>query len=109
MAITTLADGFANVQKIASTKIPGFQFGGKIKKGETGFVEGIGTEIIAPEKTFIEVFKQELRPQIYGNNAISNYDLGGIKESINKLNNVLEQGIIARAYLDDYQAKKNYG
>lgn len=106
LAITTLAAGFANVQKIASTKISGFQFGGKIKKGETGFIEGYHNEIIAPEKTFVEVFKQELRPQIYGNNATLNYDLSGIKDSINRLNSALEQGIVARAYLDDYQAKK---
>lgn len=106
LAITTLAAGFANVQKIASTKIPGFMYGGRLKKGETGFIEGAGNEIIAPEKTFVEVFKQELRPQIYGNNAALNYDFSEVKDTLNKLNKALEQGIVARAYLDDREAKK---
>jgi len=106
LAITTLAAGFANVQKIASTKIPGFQLGGRLRKGQPGFIEGVGNEIIAPEKTFVEIFKQELRPQIYDNNISSNYDLIGIKQSLNKLNNALEQGIVARAYLDDREARK---
>lgn len=105
LAAATIAAGMANVAKMTSIKIPGFALGGRLPKGESGFIEGYNNEIIAPEKTFVEIFRQELRPQIY-NNAAVNYDLSGIKESINKLNIALEKGIIARAYLDDREARK---
>ncbi|MFZ5986928.1 MAG: hypothetical protein ACOYWZ_07375 [Bacillota bacterium] len=106
-AAAAVVAGLARVEQIGKVDIPkGYALGGRLPKGEAGFIEGYHNEIIAPEKTFVEVFKQELRPQIYGNNATLNYDLSGIKDSLNKLNNALEQGIIARAYLDDYQAKK---
>lgn len=104
LAITTLASGFANVQKIASTKIPGFFSGGRLKKGETGFVEGFENEIIAPEKTFIEIFKQELRPQIYSSFKSDNSDF--IKELKALRNDLKNGGITAVAYLDDREAKK---
>ena len=105
LAAATIAAGMANIAKMTSIKIPGFALGGRLPKGESGFIEGYNNEIIAPEKTFVEIFRQELRPQIY-NNAAVNYDLSGIKESINKLNIALEKGIIARAYLDDREARK---
>lgn len=104
LAITTLAAGFANVQKIAATKIPGFQAGGRLKKGEVGFIEGYGNEIIAPEKTFVEVFRQELRPQIYSN---LNYDNSKLLNELRELRNELKNGgIMAIAYLDDREAKR---
>ena len=65
LAAATIAAGLANVAKIIATKVEGFAMGGKLPPGKIGFVEGVHTEIIAPEKTFVEVFKQELRPQIY--------------------------------------------
>ncbi len=106
-AAAAIVAGLERVEQIGKVPIPkGYALGGRLPKGEAGFIEGYHNEIIAPEKTFVEVFKQELRPQIYGSNAAYNYDLSGIKESINKLNLALEQGIIARAYLDDSQAKK---
>ncbi len=106
LAAATIAAGMANIAKMESVKIPGYAEGGRLPKGESGFVEGYHNEIIAPEKTFVEVFRNELRPQIYGTNASVNYDLSGIKESINRLNTVLEQGIKANAYLDDREARK---
>ncbi|MCS7054460.1 MAG: hypothetical protein NZM09_12125 [Ignavibacterium sp.] len=58
--------GLAQVAKIRQIDPPkGYAMGGRLKKGEIGFIEGYGNEIIAPEKTFVEVFKNELRPQIY--------------------------------------------
>lgn len=106
-AAAAIVAGMERVNQIEKVKIPqGFAEGGRLSQGKAGYVEGWHNEIIAPEKTFVEIFRQELRPQIYGNNASVNYDLSGIKESINKLNGALEQGIIARAYLDDREAKK---
>lgn len=106
-AAAAIAAGLARVEQIGKVNIPqGYATGGRLPQGKAGYVEGWHNEIIAPEKTFVEVFRQELRPQIYGNNAAVNYDLSGIKESINKLNTVLEQGIKANAYLDDREAKK---
>ncbi|HQI42382.1 MAG TPA: hypothetical protein PK665_14910, partial [Ignavibacteriaceae bacterium] len=106
-AAAAIAAGLARVEQIGKVNIPqGYAEGGRLPQGKSGYVEGWHNEIIAPEKTFVEIFKQELRPQIYGNNASVNYDLSGIKESINRLNNVLEQGIKANAYLDDREAKK---
>jgi hypothetical protein len=62
--ITTL--GLAQVANIKNTPPPtGYEKGGRFRKGERGLIEGYHDEIIAPEKTFIDVFKNELRPQIY--------------------------------------------
>jgi hypothetical protein len=44
----------------------GFEHGGKIKKGQTGFFEGRDVEIIAPEKDFKEVFRDDLMPELLG-------------------------------------------
>lgn len=104
-AAAAIAAGLARVEQIGKVNIPqGFAEGGRLPSGKAGYVEGWHNEIIAPEKTFVEIFRNELRPQIYGGTA--NYDLSGIKESLNRLNNALEQGIVARAYLDDREAKK---
>lgn len=110
LAITTLAAGFANVQKIASTNIPGFQQGGRLRKGETGFIEGFQNEIIAPEKTFVEVFKQELKPKIYAGvseRSFGNIDNSDFVKELKGLRKDLQSGgIVAVAYLDDSEAKK---
>ena len=105
-AAAAIAAGLARVEQIGKVQIPGYALGGKLPKGQTGFIEGYQNEIIAPEKTFVEIFRQELRPQIYSNNVSSNYDLSGIKDSISKLNRLIEQGIVARAYLDNREARK---
>jgi hypothetical protein len=65
LAAATIATGLANVAKIAATKVEGFLYGGKIQKGQIGFIEGQHAEIIAPERTFVEVFREELRPKIF--------------------------------------------
>lgn len=60
------------ITSTGSPSLPkGYKYGGRFKKGEAGYIEGIHNEIIAPEKTFIEIFERELRPQIYANNQIS--------------------------------------
>ena len=105
-AAAAIAAGLARVEQIGKVQIPGYALGGKLPKGQTGFIEGYQNEIIAPEKTFVEIFRQELRPQIYSNNVSSNYDLSGIKDSISNLNRLIEQGIVARAYLDNREARK---
>lgn len=62
----------------------GFEEGGLLPKGKSGFVEGYHNEIIAPEKTFIEVFRNELRPQIYGGVTDNNSELLNELKQLNK-------------------------
>lgn len=83
--------GMANVAKIKETAPPtGYAMGGRLSAGKSGFIEGYHNEIIAPEKTFVEVFKQELRPQIYNQSPASSFNIG---ETLNKLNKRLDEGI----------------
>lgn len=106
-AAAAIIAGLARVEQIGKVNIPkGYAEGGRLPQGRAGYVEGWHNELIAPEKTFVEIFKQELRPQILNNGSANGFDVIGIKESINRLNNALEQGIIARAYLDDREARK---
>lgn len=44
--------------------IPGFEKGGKTKKGEAGIIEGFAPEIIAPEKDFYHIARTEMIPQL---------------------------------------------
>jgi hypothetical protein len=39
----------------------GFEQGGRLKKGDTGYFEGMHDEIIAPEKTFLQVIQQPVQ------------------------------------------------
>lgn len=64
-ATAAVVTGLQRVEQISKVKTPGYALGGRLPKGESGFVEGYHDEIVAPEKTFVEVFRQELRPQIY--------------------------------------------
>lgn len=67
-AVAAIIAGIQRVEMIGKVQIPrsrGYALGGRFVKGESGFVEGYENEIVAPEKTFVEIFKQELRPQIY--------------------------------------------
>lgn len=98
---TAMIQGMARVKAIQSVKIPGYQYGGRLRRGQAGFIEGIDNEIIAPEKTFVEIFKQELRPQIYNSNDFSEF-----YKTVNQLNKTLQNGIYAIAYLDDNAAKQ---
>jgi len=67
-AIAAIIAGIQRVEMIGKVQVPrtrGYALGGRFVKGESGFVEGYENEIVAPEKTFVEIFKQELRPQIF--------------------------------------------
>jgi len=71
LAAATVISGLGNVSKIASTDIPGYAEGGLLPKGRSGYIEGWHNEIIAPEKTFVEVMRTQILPQLYapaGNN-----------------------------------------
>lgn len=72
---SAIASGMARVAAIESQEVPGYAQGGRLEKGKSGFVEGYYNEIIAPEKTFVELFKSELRPQIYAGMGNDNSDL----------------------------------
>lgn len=88
-----IAAGMAQVNEIMSVEIPqmpGYARGGRLRKGEAGFVEGWHDEIIAPEKTFVEIFKQELRPQIYSDSSLMNNDNTELLNELKNLNKNFE-------------------
>lgn len=108
-AVGAVAAGHvAEIIAMEPPKFEGFAEGGRLRKGEAGIIEGWDNEIIAPEKTFVEVFRNELRPQIYRMEGMRGYN-GELTEEVRKLRSELVNGAIkAVAYLDDEQAKKLY-
>lgn len=98
-----IAAGLEQVNDILSAEVPqmpGYARGGRLPKGQAGFVEGWQNEVIAPEKTFIELFRSELRPQIYGNSVQSNNN--ELLNEIRSLNNNMEKyAASAKAFGDD--------
>jgi hypothetical protein len=54
----------ATVLFMGISKAFGFQKGGMLKKGQTGFIEGFDTEIIAPEKDFNAVMRLNIIPRL---------------------------------------------
>lgn len=64
LAAAVTAAGLVNVAMINSQEVPGMAEGGRLKKGQRGFFEGYGPEIVAPEKSFIQVFKDDLAPRL---------------------------------------------
>jgi len=64
-AAAAVATGLGNVAKINSTNVEtGYAEGGLLPKGKAGFVEGWHNEIIAPEKTFIDVLNSSIIPRL---------------------------------------------
>ncbi|MCZ7608917.1 MAG: hypothetical protein M5U17_02015 [Ignavibacterium sp.] len=109
---TTIASGLANVALIAQQKLPGYKKGGAIVGEE-------GPEIIAPfqdyasgQSKLITMTMMTLRDELRSSRGSASTslgltsDYGDIKAALNKLNKHLDNGISARAYLDDTQAKK---
>jgi len=91
-AAAAVVAGLQRIEQIGKIQIPGYALGGKLPEGKIGFVEGYHNEIIAPEKTFVEVFKQELRPQIYGGENYNNSmltELQNLNKNIEKWPNEL--------------------
>ncbi len=92
LASMVASAGMAQVGKIIEAeppKMPKFAKGGRLPEGEMGFVEGWYDELIAPEKDFIQVFQQELRPKIYAelgarNIAVQNGELVRKIDELNK-------------------------
>jgi ABC-type multidrug transport system fused ATPase/permease subunit len=63
---------------VKAASVVGLEKGGIIEKGEKGFFEGKGMEVVAPEKTFIEVMTQELIPKII-TEGMPKYDFSHLK------------------------------
>jgi len=63
-AAAAIAAGLANVAVIQSQEVPGLAEGGRLRKGQAGYIEGWANEIVAPEKTFIQVFREDLMPEL---------------------------------------------
>lgn len=104
-----IAGGLANVALIAQQKVPGYERGG-IVVGEKG------PEIIAPfqdyasgQSKLIAMTMMTLRDELRNPavNASLDSDLIAINRELKELlKNIKEDGISARAYLDDREAKK---
>lgn len=109
-AAAAIATGLAHVEQIGKVKIPGYAEGGRLPQGKAGYVEGWHDEIIAPEKTFVEVFRNELRPQIYNGGGMDSNSIIDLKKANDEMRNLLidlrDNGIRARAYLNDDEARK---
>lgn len=92
LAGITVAMGLANVAKIVAvpTESQGFEKGGLLKKGQAGFIEGYDNEIIAPEKTFIDVMKEIVLPQAVKNNtAEKSKFVGDMKNAFTSLGDTI--------------------
>lgn len=108
-----IAAGLKQVDKILSTDVPqysdkkavGFARGGKFPAGTTGFIEGWHNEIIAPEKSFIEVFQNELKPQIYNGLNLGRDDTA-IVGAINNLGNDIKELQNRPSYISEKLARK---
>jgi hypothetical protein len=64
VAATAIAAGLANIAVISAQQVPGLAAGTKITKPTYAFLGEAGPEIVAPEKTFIDVFRTDLGPKI---------------------------------------------
>lgn len=62
-----IAAGMGQVAVIASQQFPGYAQGGRLSKGQAGYIEGWHNEIIAPEQTFETIMRQELIPRVINN------------------------------------------
>ncbi len=112
VAAAIAASTAAQISQVAKMKPPRFQEGGRLRKGQIGFIEGIHDEIIAPEKTFIELFKTELKPQIYAgiNNNYNNneilIELKNLNKKINEWPNELNFKIKGYDLVTAYEKNK---
>ena len=79
LAGITTVSGMGNVAKIMSTDVKGYAEGGLLPKGKSGYIEGWHNEIIAPEKTFIDVMRTQILPQLY---APSDNNLSGFEKKM---------------------------
>ncbi len=80
------AMGLVNVGKILATQTPGYAMGGRLPQGQTGFVEGYYNEIIAPEKTFVDIMRSELIPRVIGGTPVISANVM-FEKALEKINN----------------------
>lgn len=64
LAASVTALGLAQVAEISAQKVPGMKEGGRLEKGQPGYFEGAENEIVAPERTFVQIIRQEIIPQM---------------------------------------------
>jgi len=125
LAAAIIAAGLANVAVIAAQKAPkGFAKGGILPEGKAGIFEGTHREIVAPEEDFKSVFHSYSADLVkralvdYKNYVTINSGRGETEEvkrqltrlesTVNKLNDILDSGIDARAVYDDDAAQTLY-
>jgi tape measure domain-containing protein len=83
------AMGAVQIGKILSTQTPGYALGGRLEQGKSGFIEGYHNEIIAPERTFVDIMRTELIPKVVTSSpVIQNNNLEKLFErQLQKLDN----------------------
>jgi len=84
--------------KAATMTSLAFEKGGRLKKGESGFIEGYHNEIIAPEKDFKKIMRDEIIPEVVINNPVMNL--------LNKSRENISRSFVA-ANGSVYQSKNN--
>ncbi|MHC1738453.1 MAG: hypothetical protein AB9882_15825 [Ignavibacteriaceae bacterium] len=67
-AAAAAAFGAGKLAELDGVKTEGFAQGGILPKGKAGFIEGYYNELIAPEKTFIDVVNTNIIPALNINN-----------------------------------------
>lgn len=117
----------AQMYAVANQKFPkGFAEGGRLPAGKAGIIEGTHNELIAPEEDFKTIFKTysadlvrhaliDYRISSGASSGLSSSELKeikeeltGLKSTVNKLNNILDEGIDARAVYDEDAAERIY-
>ena len=68
------------ITEIMGVQVPGFAQGGMLPKGKAGIIEGFHNEIIAPERTFVDVMNRNIMPALNVNNESS-----GLGEKLDKV------------------------
>jgi hypothetical protein len=64
VAAAAIAAGLANIAVIAAQEVPGLAEGTRISSPTFALLGEAGPEIVAPERTFIDVFKTDLAPRL---------------------------------------------
>ncbi len=68
------AMGAVQIGKILSTQTPGYALGGRLEQGKSGYIEGYHNEIIAPERTFVDIMRTELIPKVVTSSPVIQND-----------------------------------
>jgi hypothetical protein len=63
-AAAAIIAGLANVAAIKAQEVPGLKEGGDLPAGSRGYIEGYEDEFVAPKRTFLQLFRSDLMPEM---------------------------------------------